>query len=49
MAIIDCKEKMEMIKKIIEYYLNYVVEMNFESISNHHLSNNNFSESPEKN
>jgi len=29
-----------MIKKIIEYYLNYVVEMNFESISNHHLKDN---------
>lgn len=31
---------MEMIKKIIEYYLNYVVEMNFESISNYHLKDN---------
>ncbi len=31
--IIEKRENLEMIKKIIEYYLNYVVEMNFDSIS----------------
>jgi hypothetical protein len=31
--IIEKRENLETIKKIIEYYLNYVVEMNFDSIS----------------
>jgi hypothetical protein len=33
MAIIEKKGNLEMIKKIIDYYLNYVVEMNFDLIS----------------
>ena len=32
-SIVDKKGNLEMIKKIIEYYLNYVVEINFDSIS----------------
>ncbi len=31
--IIEKKGNLDVIKKIIEYYLNYVVEMNFDSIS----------------
>lgn len=31
--LLDKREKLEMIKKIIEYFLNYVVELNFDSIS----------------
>ncbi len=33
MSIISKRENLEMIKKIIEYYLNYIVELNFDSIS----------------
>jgi hypothetical protein len=33
-AIILKRENLEMIKKIIEYFLNYIVELNFDSISN---------------
>jgi hypothetical protein len=32
-AIIEKKGNLEMIKKIIDYYLNYVVEINFDLIS----------------
>jgi hypothetical protein len=35
--IIESKEQLEMTKKIIEYYLNYVVEKNFDSISNNFI------------
>ena len=31
--IIDSKEKLEIIKKLIEHYLNFIVEMNFGDIS----------------
>ena len=33
MKLLEKRETLEMIKKIIEYYLNYVVELNFDSIS----------------
>ncbi len=32
-TIITKRENLEMVKKIIEYYLNYIVELNFDSIS----------------
>jgi hypothetical protein len=32
-AIQGKRENLEMVKKIIEYYLTYVVELNFDSIS----------------
>ena len=31
--IIDSKEKLEIIKKVIEHYLKFIVEMNFGAIS----------------
>ena len=31
--IIDSKKKLEIIKKLIEHYLNFIVEMNFGAIS----------------
>ena len=31
--IIDSKEKLEIIKKLIEHYLNFIVEINFGAIS----------------
>jgi hypothetical protein len=34
-SIVEKKGNLEMIKKIIQYYLNYVVEKNFDSISNY--------------
>jgi hypothetical protein len=33
LRLLDKREKLEMIKKIIDYFLNYVVELNFDSIS----------------
>lgn len=34
--IIDTKEKFEIIKKLIEHYLNFIVQINFTSISKIH-------------
>lgn len=34
--IIDTKEKLEIIKKLIEHYLNFIVQINFTSISKIH-------------
>jgi hypothetical protein len=37
--IIEKKGNLEMVKKIIEYYLNYVVEINFDAISKINFKN----------
>lgn len=34
--VIDTKEKLEIIKKLIEHYLNFIVQINFNSISKIH-------------
>jgi hypothetical protein len=38
-VIIEKKGNLEMVKKIIEYYLNYVVEINFDAISKINFKN----------
>lgn len=35
--IIDSKEKFEIIKKLIEHYLNFIVEINFGAISKKYI------------
>lgn len=37
LKLLEKRENLEMIKKIIEYYLIYVVELNFDSISNYFM------------